>query len=124
MLKDEKSWLVIEKVLMDQFLSTIVNENMKHHIKDQGYESLSELSRAADNYVAVRKESSRNTIVCRSRIWEPVNNSSVVVTNNMPKDFRNEEGKQDCSILACNKPNKNLHQESKNSILPVSNVVK
>ena len=32
MLKDEKSWQVIEKVLMDQFLSTIVNENMKHHL--------------------------------------------------------------------------------------------
>ena len=32
MLKDEKSWQVIEKALMDQFLSTIVNENMKHHL--------------------------------------------------------------------------------------------
>ena len=67
MLKDEKSWPVIEKTLMDQFLSTIVNENMKHHLKDQGYQSLSELSRGADNYVAVRKEeSNRNAIVSRN----------------------------------------------------------
>ena len=51
MLKDEKSWQVIEKVLMDQFLSNIVNENMKHHLKDQCYQSLSELSRAADDYM-------------------------------------------------------------------------
>ena len=104
MLNDEKSWQVIEKVLMDQFLSTIVNENMKHHLKDQCYQSLSELSRAADNYVAVRKESSRNAIVSRNENWEPVKKFSVVVSDNVPKDFRNEDRKQDCSTFAYNKP--------------------
>ena len=104
MLKDEKLWQVIEKVLMDQFLSTIVNENVKHHLKDQCYQSLSELSRAADNYVAVRKESSRKAIVSRNEYWEPVKNFSVVVTDNVPNDFRNEDRKQDCSTLAYNKP--------------------
>ena len=74
MLNDEKSWQVIEKVPMDQFLSTIVNENMKHHLKDQCYQSLTELSRATDNYVDVRKESSQNAIVSRNENWEPVKN--------------------------------------------------
>ena len=104
MLNDEKSWQVTEKVLMDQFLSTIVNENMKHHLKDQCYQSLSELSHAADNYVAVRKESSRNAIVSRNENWEPVKNFSVVVTDNVPKDFRNVDRKQDCSTFAYDKP--------------------
>ena len=89
---------------MDQFLSTIENENMKHHLKDQYYQSLSKLSRAADNYVAVRKESSRNAIVSRDENWKPVKNISVVVTDNVQKDFRNEDRKQDCSTLAYNKP--------------------
>ena len=73
-------------------------------MKDQCYQSLSELSRAADNYVAVRKESSRSAIVSRNENWEPVKNPSVVVTDNAPKDFRNEDRKRDCSTLAYNKP--------------------
>ena len=77
---------------------------MKHHLKDQCYQSLSELSRAADNYVAVRKESIRNAIVSRNENWEPVKNFSVVATDTVPKDFRNEDRKQDCSTLAYNKP--------------------
>ena len=104
MLKDEKSWQVIEKVLMDQFLSTIVNKNMKHHLKDQCYQSLSELSRGADNYAAVCKESSRNAKVSRNENWEPVKNFPVVVTDNVPNDFRNENRKQDCSTIAYDKP--------------------
>ena len=104
MLKDEKSWQVIEKVLMDQFLSTIVNENMSHHLKDQCYQSLSELSRATDKYVAVRKESGRNAIVSRNKNWEPAKNFPVALTDNVAKDFRSENRKQDCSTLAYNKP--------------------
>ena len=100
---------MIEKLLMGQFLSTIINENMKHHFKDQCYQSLSELSRAADNYIAIRKESNRNAIVSRNENWEPVKNFSAVVTDNIPKDFRTEDRKQDCSTHAYNKPKKNLH---------------
>ena len=77
---------------------------MKHHLKDQGYQSLSELSCAADNYVAVHKESNRNATISRNGNWEPVKNPSVVVTDNVQKDFRNGDGKQDCSTFAYNKP--------------------
>ena len=43
-------------------------------------------------------------MVSRNENWEPVKNFSVVVTDNVPKDFRNEDRKQDCSTLAYNKP--------------------
>ena len=51
-------------------------------------------------------KSGRNAIVSRNKNWEPVKNFSVVVTDNVPKDFRNEDRKQDCSTLAYNKPKK------------------
>ena len=124
MLEDEKSWQVVEKIFMDQFLCTIIDENMQHHLKDQGYQSLSQLSRAADNYVAVRKKSNPNAIASKNGNFESVKNPSVVVTDNVSKDFRNENGKQDCSTFAVINQNKNLHLEPRNSILSVSNVVK
>ena len=44
-------------------------------------------------------------IICyRNENCQPVNNFSVVVTDNVPKGFRTEDRKQDCSTHAYNKP--------------------